>query len=57
MNREKLAVREKAWYQFTQPLGFTDTPHIYSYEPFVMEKVDGKNIFEYNLTFEKKRKY
>lgn len=52
---EKLAVREKAWYQFVKPLGFTDIPKIYSYEPFVMEKVDGKNIFEYNFNFEEKK--
>ncbi|MBQ8412908.1 MAG: phosphotransferase [Lachnospiraceae bacterium] len=50
----KLAVREKAWYKFVEPLGFTDTPKIYSYEPFVMEKVAGKNIFEYELTREEK---
>lgn len=52
---KKLAIREKAWYQFTKPLGFTDTPHIYSYEPFIMEKIDGKNIFEYDLNFEAKK--
>jgi len=51
----KLAVREKAWYKHVEPAGFTDIPHIYSYEPFVMEKVDGKNIFEYNLDFKEKK--
>lgn len=51
----RLAVREKAWYGFVEPLGFSDIPKIYSYEPFVMEKVDGRNIFEYELDFEHKR--
>lgn len=43
-----LAVREKGWYKFVKPLGFTDAPEIYSYEPFVMEKINGKNIYEYD---------
>lgn len=51
---KKLAVREKAWYKFVEPLGFKDIPHIYSYEPFVMEKVEGKNIYEYELNLEQK---
>lgn len=42
-----LAVREKAWYQFVEPLGFHRIPQIYSYEPFVMERIEGKNIYEY----------
>ena len=51
-----LAVREKAWYQFVMPLGFDKVPHIYSYEPFVMEKVQGRNIYEYKeLPIEDKR--
>lgn len=52
---KKLAIREKAWYKFTEPLGFMDIPHIYSYEPFVMEKIDGRNIFEYELNFQEKK--
>lgn len=43
----QLAVREKAWYRFVEPLGFDKTPVIYSYDPFVMEKIEGKNIYEY----------
>jgi len=53
---KKLAMREKAWYQFVKPLGFTAIPKIYSYDPFIMEKVDGKNIFEYDFSFEEKKK-
>lgn len=43
----RLAVREKQWYQSVKDLGFEETPCIYSYDPFVMEKIDGKNVFEY----------
>lgn len=51
-----LAKREKAWYQFVKPLGFHKTPEIYSYEPFEMEKIDGKNIYEYEeMSFEQKK--
>lgn len=52
---KRLAAREKQWYQVVKDLGFEETPYIYSYDPFVMEKVDGKNIFEYELDFDAKR--
>lgn len=53
---KKLAVREKAWYQHAESLGYDKIPHIYSYEPFVMEKVNGKNVYEYtDLDIEIKR--
>ncbi len=45
----ELAVREKVWYQSVKERGFTNIPRIYSYEPFVMQAVNGKNIFEYQL--------
>lgn len=51
-----LAVREKAWYQAVMKKGYTYIPEIYSYEPFRMEKINGKNIYEYqNLSFGQKR--
>lgn len=53
---KELAIREKNWYRFVEKLGFTDVPKIYSYDPFVMEKIDGKNIYEYNSGFEEKKK-
>lgn len=53
---KRLAVREKNWYHAVQDLGFKETPLIYSYEPFVMEKVKGKNIFEYQLDFDEKNR-
>jgi thiamine kinase-like enzyme len=51
-----LAVREKAWYKYVEPLGFSAFPKIYDYEPFTMEKVEGKNIYEYDeLSKDEKR--
>ena len=48
----QLAVREKAWYRIVSERGFPHIPRIYSYEPFVMQAVEGKNIFEYQLNRE-----
>lgn len=52
---KQLAVREKGWYRHVEELGFDAIPAIYSYDPFVMERISGKNIFEYDLSFEEKR--
>jgi len=52
---KQLALKEKKWYQFVAPLGFGDIPKIYSYDPFVMEKINGKNIYEYQLSYEEKK--
>lgn len=60
---KSLAVREKAWYKFLEEIlskngkaGFDRIPKIYSFEPFVMEKIKGKNIYEYeDLTREEKK--
>ncbi len=49
-----LAVREKAWYKFVAERGFRHVPLIYSYEPFVMQRVAGKNIFDYDLDKDQK---
>lgn len=43
----KLAVNEIVWYQKVKSLGFNDIPEIYSFEPFRMERIKGKNIFDY----------
>lgn len=43
----RLAVREVAWYKTLQGEHFENIPQIYSYEPLCMEKIDGKNIYEY----------
>ncbi len=52
----QLAIREKAWYRIVSERGFTHIPKIYSYEPFVMQSVDGKNIFEYQLDREQQER-
>lgn len=52
---KQLAIREKAWYRKAEEFGFCKMPKIYSYEPFVMEKIDGRNIFEYQFDFEEKK--
>lgn len=43
-----LAVRERAWYEKTMSLGFKNLPKIYSLNPLKLEKINGKNIYEYN---------
>lgn len=51
----KLAVREKEWYRQVSKYNFTEIPQIKSFEPFMMEKIDGKNIYAYDFTYEKKK--
>lgn len=43
----QLAVRERAWYKKTMALGFENLPEIYSVDPLMLERIDGKNIYEY----------
>lgn len=52
---QALAVREKAWYKEAMGKGVTAIPKIYSYEPFTMQRINGSNIFEYELSFEEQR--
>ncbi len=51
-----LAVREVAWYEKLCDHHFTNIPEIYDKNPLKMERIEGKNIYEYNLTFEEKKK-
>lgn len=51
----KLAVREIAWYQKIKEQKFTNIPVIYDTSPLKMEKIDGKNIYEYDLNFKQKK--
>lgn len=51
----KLAVREKAWYRFVMDKGYKRIPQIYSYEPLTMQKINGHNIFEYQLPYEERK--
>lgn len=43
---KNLAVREGAWYERVRQENFENIPHIYGTEPLLMEKIDGKNIYE-----------
>lgn len=44
---QKLALDEIAWYKKVIALGYTNIPKIYGFDPLVMEKIKGQNIFEY----------
>lgn len=50
-----LAVRERAWYEKVRNEGFTSIPRIYETDPLVMERIDGRNIFDYKLSAEEKK--
>ncbi len=50
-----LAIREKAWYSAVINKGFSNIPHIYSIDPLKMERIDGKNVFEYQFSHEEKK--
>lgn len=51
----RLAVREKEWYRQVGLYDFTAMPKIKSFEPFMMEKIDGRNIYAYDFTHDEKR--
>ncbi|MFG6392759.1 MAG: nucleoside-diphosphate-sugar pyrophosphorylase [Lachnospiraceae bacterium] len=51
---KSLAEWETKWYKHAKDIGVTGIPHIYSYNPICMEKINGKNIFEYKLAKQEK---
>lgn len=54
---KKIAADEINWYKHVTALGCTSIPKLYSYEPLVMERIRGRNIFEYDcLTVTEKKK-
>ena len=54
---ENLAQKEINWYKKVKELGFKGIPEISSYEPLIMELIDGKNIYEYSdIPIEEKKK-
>ncbi|MCI8665002.1 MAG: NTP transferase domain-containing protein [Hungatella sp.] len=53
---KQLAMREIAWYKKLKNVQFENIPQIYEYEPLCMEKVDGKNIYEYKDISNDKKK-
>lgn len=53
---QNLAIREKAWYQKTKSLGYKNIPKIYSIDPLKIERINGKNIYEYtNIPLSRKK--
>ncbi|MCR3757797.1 NTP transferase domain-containing protein [Clostridium felsineum] len=50
-----LAVREKKWYNEVIKLGFKNIPKIYEFEPLTMELINGKNIYECDLSIDQKK--
>jgi len=50
----KLIDREIVWYKKMTEYGFSAIPKIHSFEPLTMEKIEGTNIFQANLTDEQK---
>ena len=44
---ERLAALEVAWYKKAAELGYRNMPRLYGYDPLVMEKVRGENVFAY----------
>lgn len=53
---KKLARLERSWYRAATEKGVTNIPKLYSTEPLRMERIDGKNIYEYSeLSLDDKR--
>jgi len=51
-----IMVDELNWYKKVVDLGFKDIPKIFNFNPFKMERIDGKNIFDYkNFTSSQKK--
>ena len=46
---EELAEHEVAWYEKVRSYGFGNIPIIYGTHPLKMERINGKNIYEYQL--------
>ena len=54
---KKLAGLERKWYETAITKGVSNIPKIYSTEPLKMERINGKNIYEYSdLPIDEKRK-
>lgn len=51
----QLGIKEKEWYTFVQKKGYDRIPEVYSYEPLTMKRINGKNVFEYKLSIERKK--
>jgi hypothetical protein len=52
---ERLAKLESNWYEFVKKYRFDYIPEIFSFNPLVMERIDGKHPFDF-VSYEEKRK-
>lgn len=52
---KRIAEKEINWYRHLNKFNYARIPKIYSYDPLIMQKVDGKNIFKADLSFEEKK--
>lgn len=52
---ERLARRERAWYEKAKALRINDIPTIYETSPLKMERIVGKNIYEGNFSYAGKK--
>lgn len=50
----ELAKKEITWYQKAKEYGIQQIPRIYQFHPLVMEKIEGKNIYLYDLNKKEK---
>lgn len=52
---KRLAVEECAWYEKAKELGVPALPEIYEVNPLEMERIKGKNIYEYQPAYGQKQ--
>lgn len=52
---EKLAVRERAWYEKAKNKNISILPSIYDMNPLKMEYIKGKNIYECDFEYKQKK--
>lgn len=44
---KEVAKKERNWYKFVSDFNYPNIPKIYSYEPLKIERIYGRNVFEY----------
>ena len=52
---KKIHENEVNWYKKINQLNFKNIPNIYNFEPLIMDKINGKNIFKYNYLDKKEK--
>lgn len=54
---KKIALDEIAWYKHVSALGFTAIPKIYSYDPLIMQRIKGRNIWQYDCLIKSEKQH